>query len=91
MYINYVSLRRIDVKDQFRVWICLILPLIDSVIAEPSLVATIKSYFSKSTGRNEADVLADKVIYPNNLWGKPGKRQHDTHFSGATKEFSLMF
>ena len=62
-----------------------------SVLTDPLLVATDELYFSKSTGRNEADVLADKVIVPNNLRGTPGKRQHEKHFSGATKELSLLF
>ena len=61
------------------------------MLADPSLVATNKSYFSKSTGRTEADVLADKVIVPKNLRGTPVTRQHDTDFSGATTALSLLF
>ena len=63
----------------------------DSVVSEPSLVATNKSYFSKSNRRTESDVLTDKFIVPNNLWGAPGTCQHDTHFSGATNSFHLLF
>ena len=63
----------------------------NSVLTEPSLVATNESYFSKSTGRTEANILADKVIVPKNLRGTPGARQYDTHFSGATKALSLLF
>ena len=61
------------------------------VIAEPSLVLTNGSYLSKSTGRNESEFLADKIIVPKYLWGTPGMRQHDTQFSGATKVLSFMF
>ena len=63
----------------------------DSVLAEPLLVTTNESYFSKSTRRTDANVLAEKGIVPNNLQGTPGMRQHDTQFYGATKEFSLLF
>ena len=61
-----------------------------SLIPEPYLVTTNESYFSKSTGRTEASVLDYKVIAPKNIWGIPGARQHDTHFSGATKDFFLF-
>ena len=61
------------------------------VISEPSLVATNNSYFSKSTGRTEAGFLSDKIIVPKNLQVTSGVRQHDTHFSGATKSLSLLF
>ena len=32
----------------------------NSVLAEPYLVAIIESYFSKSTGRTDTNILADK-------------------------------
>ena len=35
--------------------------------------------------------MTDKVIVPNNLRGTSGTRQHDTHFSGATKALSSLF
>ena len=63
----------------------------DNVITEPSLVATNEPYFIKSTGRTEADVLADKFISHNNLWDKSGMCQRDTHFSSATKALYLLF
>ena len=31
------------------------------------------------------------VIVPNNIQGTPGKLQHDTHFSGATKALHFIF
>ena len=61
------------------------------MISDLLLVLTNKSYFSRFTGRTEADVLADKVIVPKNIRGTSGMCQHDTHFSGATKAFSLIF
>ena len=63
----------------------------NSVIAKPLLVATNELYFSKSTGRTEADVLADKVIPPKNLWGTPGTRQHDMHIYGGTNALYFLF
>ena len=63
----------------------------NSVLAEPFLVTTNKSYVSKSTGRTEAGVLADKVIVAKNLRGTTGTLQHDTHFSVAMKLLSLLF
>ena len=62
----------------------------DRVLPELLLVATNESYFSKLTGRTEADVLADKVIVSNNLKGTPGMRQHNKDFSGATKALYLL-
>ena len=59
----------------------------NSVIVEPLMFATIELYFSKSTGRTETNILADKFIVLNNLRGKSGMTQHDTHFSGAAKVF----
>ena len=56
----------------------------NSVLDEPSMVATNKSYFSKLTGRNDANILADKVIVTKNLQETSGTHQHGTHFSGAT-------
>ena len=50
----------------------------NSVISEPSLVATNKSFFSKPTGRTEANVLAHKVIVPKNLRGTAGTHEHET-------------
>ena len=64
---------------------------VKSVLAEPLLVATNDSYFSNLTGRTEDDVLYDKVVVPNNLWGTPRMCQHETHLSGATKAFSSLF
>ena len=61
------------------------------MLADTLLVATNKFYFSKSTGRTKANVLTEKVIFPNNIWGTPGTLQHDTNFYGVTKELSLMF
>ena len=61
------------------------------MLADPLLVATNELYFSKSTGRTNANVFTDKVIVPNNIRGIPWTRQHETHFYGATKELSLMF
>ena len=63
----------------------------NSVLADPLLVATNKSYFSKSTGSTEINFWADKVISPKNLQGTPGTRQHGTHLSGSTKAFILLF
>ena len=63
----------------------------DSVLSEPLLIATNKSYFSKSTGRTKANVLADKVISPKDIRGIPGTHQHGTDSSGATKSLPLMF
>ena len=57
------------------------------ILADPLLVATNESYFRKSTWRTEADVLADKVIIPNNIHGTIGTHQHNMHFFGATKAF----
>ena len=61
------------------------------VLTESSLVATNKSYCSMLNGRTEADILADKVIVPKNLWSTSGTLQRYTHFSGATKAFYLLF
>ena len=61
------------------------------VLSDPSLVATNDYYFIKSNGRTEANVLDYKVIFSNNPRGTPGTHQHDTHFFGATNEFSLLF
>ena len=61
------------------------------MISELYLVETNKSYFSKSTGRNEANILAGKVVIPKNIRGIPGTGQHDTHFSGNTKALYLLF
>ena len=63
----------------------------NSVLADPQMDATNKLYFKKSTGMTEANVLDDKIIFPKNIWGTPGTRQHDTHFSNATKVFYLLF
>ena len=63
----------------------------DIVIADPSLVTTNELYLSKSTGRTEAGVLADKVIFPKKLWGTPGTHQYDTHLCGETKALYLIF
>ena len=51
------------------------------------MFANIESYFSKSTGRTETNILSDKFIVLNNLRGKSGTNQHDTHFSGVAKFF----
>ena len=61
------------------------------MIDDPFQVTTNKYSFSKSTGRDEADVFSDKAIVPNNLQGTPGKGQHDTHFYGATKALYFLF
>ena len=63
----------------------------NSVLAEPSLVATNKSNFSNSTGRTKTHILADKVIVTKNLRGTQGTSQHETLFSGMIKTFSLLF
>ena len=44
------------------------------VIVKSLLVVTNESYFIKLTGRTETDILVDKVLVPNNLWGTPGMR-----------------
>ena len=41
----------------------------NSVLAEPSLVATNELYLSKSTKKNESNVLVDKFIVPKNIRG----------------------
>ena len=61
------------------------------MLADPYLVTTNESYFSKSTGRNKTGVLAVKFIVPKNLWGTSGTCKHGKHLSGATNEFSLLF
>ena len=61
------------------------------MIDEPALVATNESYFSKSTGRTEAILLDDKVIFPNNILNTPSTRQNDTYLYGATKALSFLF
>ena len=61
------------------------------MLADPSLVATNKFYFIKSTGRTKDNLLDDKVAVPNNLWGTPGTYQRDTHLYGSTKALSLVF
>ena len=55
------------------------------------MFATIELYFSKSTGRTETNILADKFIVLINLRGKSGTTQHDTHFYGASKVFFFLF
>ena len=55
------------------------------------MVATIELYFSKLTGTTEANILDDKFIFLNNLRGKSGTTQHDTHFFSTAKLFSLLF
>ena len=62
-----------------------------SMLADPFLVATNKSYFSKLAERTEADILAEKVITPKDIQVTPGTHQHDTLLSGATKELSALF
>ena len=50
----------------------------NSLIAEPSLVATKMSFFSNPNGRTKANVLADKVIVFKNLRGTAGTHKHGT-------------
>ena len=61
------------------------------MLADSSLGATNKLYFSKLTGRTDANVLANKFIVPKNLQGIPGSRQHDTYFYYEIKELHLIF
>ena len=63
----------------------------NSVLSEPFLVATNELYFSKLTGRTEANFLADNVIFPKNIWGTPRTCQLDMHISGGTKALSFLF
>ena len=39
----------------------------NSMLAEPFMVKISESYFSNSTGRNEADAFSEKVFLPNNI------------------------
>ena len=61
------------------------------MLADTSLVATNKSYFSKLTGMTEANILAEKFILPKNIWGPPETSQNYTHFSGTTNALSSLF
>ena len=55
------------------------------------MAVTNKSYSSKWTGSNEADVLDDKFIVLKTIQVTPGTHQHDMHFYGATKTLYLLF
>ena len=61
------------------------------VLIDPLLVATNESYFIKSTGRTEANVLDDKVIVSKNIRVTPGTHENYSHFYGATKALSSIF
>ena len=63
----------------------------NSVLIDPLLVATNESYFIKSTGRTEANVLDDKVIVSKNIRVTPGTHENYSHFYGATKALSSIF
>ena len=49
------------------------------------------AYFSRTTARTEAEVLAKQVVVPKDKRGKPGSRESRIHYSAATGALPLKF
>ena len=49
------------------------------------------AYFSRTTARTEAEVLAKQVVMTKDKRGKPGSRERGIHYSAATGAITLKF
>ena len=49
------------------------------------------AYFSRTTARTEAEVLAKQVVMLKYKRGKPGSRERGIHYSAATGAITLKF
>ena len=49
------------------------------------------AYFSRTTARTEAEVLAKQVVVPKDKRGKPGSKERGIYYSAATDALTLEF